>query len=97
MRADALPDMQGNGEGDAMTTREWLESYRLDIAERLIAHLICVGWPEAPKVCPTCKHQWDYGRITLCGKVSIPYHSVAVVSCEALGNGCLAWEAKEGT
>ncbi len=44
------------------------------------------------RVCGTCAYQ----RGDICGKVSIPGHSVAVVSCAQLGNTCGAFVAKEG-
>ena len=45
---------------------------------------------------PTCVPAYEaYAALTIdiCGKVSIPGHSVAIVPCEQLGNGCRAWEA----
>lgn len=49
------------------------------------------------QTCDTCAHQWAAGTaraVATCGKVSIPGHSVAVVACSGLGNGCKAWRKK---
>ncbi len=43
------------------------------------------------RVCGNCTYQ--HGDI--CGKVSIPGHSVAIVTCEQIGNTCGAFVAKK--
>ena len=48
------------------------------------------------RMCNTCIWQRPPadGRPTLCGKVSIPGHTVAVVGCAQLGNTCGSWEPR---
>lgn len=49
------------------------------------------------RTCDTCRYQWPATNpdgCAVCGKVSIPGHSVAIVRCQQLGNGCRAWQIK---
>jgi hypothetical protein len=44
------------------------------------------------QTCGKCRYQQG----DICGKVSIPGHSVAIVACEALGNTCGAFSPLRG-
>jgi hypothetical protein len=48
------------------------------------------------QTCDTCACQWQSptGHL-LCGKVSVPGHSVARVLCSMLGGGCRGWRELE--
>jgi hypothetical protein len=52
------------------------------------------------RTCDSCTFRWPHissvnGDRDVCGKVSIPGHSVAVVMCDQLGRTCGAWAKKE--
>ena len=63
---------------------------RADTAEAELAAL-------KGRACDCCTFRWP-GKTRdrdVCGKVSIPGHSVAVVLCDQLHRTCGAWAAKE--
>ena len=46
------------------------------------------------ETCETCRFRSTIDRVWLCRNVSVPGH--VPVRCQFLGNGCRAWQKREG-